>query len=166
MRYIKSNQCIWISTNNLQCLTSPHLSVGHSRAKLTLWPCNWTFKRYHVIYVKCEYFKNQKKSNVMKYTYTKFCREINCDCAASLRKYNEIYLLIKNTKSFLWREQERLSYVEDAWFLKVNAAQHSLFSRLDLPRCLFPACFSPKFCMQFSSLPFVSPAPSILSYFT
>ena len=33
---------------------------------------------------------------------------------------NEIYLLIKYTKSVLWREAKRLSYIEDARCLKVN----------------------------------------------
>ena len=54
---------------------------------LTLWPWNWTFKYLHIIYVKCEYFTNQK-SNVMK--YTTFCRGINWDCVAGLKKFNEI----------------------------------------------------------------------------
>ena len=36
------------------------------------------------------------------------------------QKYNEIYLLIKYIKSVLWRVEERLSYTEDAWCLKVN----------------------------------------------
>jgi len=35
--------------------------------------------------------------------------------------YNEIYLLIKYVKSFLWRGLECLSYIEDAWCLKVNS---------------------------------------------
>jgi len=33
---------------------------------------------------------------------------------------NEIYLLIKNIKSVLWRVAKRLSYIQDAWCLKVN----------------------------------------------
>jgi len=33
---------------------------------------------------------------------------------------NEIYMFIKYIKSFLWREPERLSYIEDAWCLKVK----------------------------------------------
>ena len=33
---------------------------------------------------------------------------------------NEIYLLIKYTKSVLWRVAKRLSYTEDARRLKVN----------------------------------------------
>ena len=28
---------------------------------LTIWPWKWTFKQYHIIYVKCDYFTNQKK---------------------------------------------------------------------------------------------------------
>ena len=36
---------------------------------------------------------------------------------------NEIYLLIKYTKSVLWRVAKRLSYIEDAWCLKVNGVQ-------------------------------------------
>ena len=34
---------------------------------------------------------------------------------------NEIYLLIKYIKSFLWRVAKLLSYVEDSRCLKVNA---------------------------------------------
>jgi len=34
---------------------------------------------------------------------------------------NEIYLLIKYTKSILWRVVKRLSYIEEARCLKVNA---------------------------------------------
>jgi len=33
---------------------------------------------------------------------------------------NEIYLLIKYIKSVLWREAKRLSYIEDARYLKVT----------------------------------------------
>ena len=33
---------------------------------------------------------------------------------------NEIYLLIKYIKSLLWRATKLLSYMEDAWCLKVN----------------------------------------------
>ena len=33
---------------------------------------------------------------------------------------NEIYLLIKYIKSVLWRVAKRLSYIEDAQYLKVN----------------------------------------------
>ena len=41
---------------------------------LILWSWKWTFKQQHLIYVKREYFTNQKV-NVMK--YTTFCRGIN-----------------------------------------------------------------------------------------
>jgi len=34
---------------------------------------------------------------------------------------NEIYLLIKYIKSVLWRIEKRLSYIEDAPYLKVNS---------------------------------------------
>jgi len=37
-----------------------------------------------------------KKGSIMK--YSTFCRGINWDCAACLKKYNEIYLLIKYIK--------------------------------------------------------------------
>ena len=53
-------------------------------ATLTLWPWKWTFEQQHILCVKCEYFTNQKKDNVMK--YTTFCRGINWDCLASLKK--------------------------------------------------------------------------------
>ena len=33
---------------------------------------------------------------------------------------NEMYLLIKYIKSVLWRVAKRLSYIGDAWFLKVK----------------------------------------------
>ena len=39
---------------------------------------------------------------------------------------NEIYLLIKYIKSVLWRVAKCLSYIEDAWCLKVNVS--SLYS--------------------------------------
>ena len=35
---------------------------------------------------------------------------------------NEIYLLIKYIKSVLWRVAKRLSYIEDARYLKVKAS--------------------------------------------
>jgi len=38
---------------------------------------------------------------------------------------NEIYLLITYTKSVLQREAKRLSYTEDAWFLKVNVQEEA-----------------------------------------
>jgi len=53
--------------------------------------------------------------------YMAFCRGLNWDCTASLKKYNEIYLLIKYIKCVLWRVAERLSHIEDAWCLKVRA---------------------------------------------
>jgi len=110
------------STAPLRALTFP-ATDGHSslptafcRHLLTLWP----------------YILRTKKGNVTK--YRTFCREINCDCAVSLKKiYNEIYLLIKCTKSFLWREQERLSYVEDAWCLKVNLHLPHIFEPSQSP---------------------------------
>ena len=40
---------------------------------------------------------------------------------------NEIYLLIKYIKSFLWRVAKRLSYVQDARCLKVKQTAVSLF---------------------------------------
>ena len=58
--------------------------------------------------------------------YTTFCRGINSDCAASLKIYDEIYLLIKYTKSVLWRVVERLSYIQDAWCLKVKKASKEI----------------------------------------
>jgi len=52
--------------------------------------------------------------------YMKLCRGINWNCSASYKKCNEINLLIKYTKSFLWRVVERLFYIQDAWRLKVK----------------------------------------------
>ena len=39
---------------------------------------------------------------------------------------NEIYLLIKYIKSVLWRGAKRLSYIEDAWCLKVKYTEYKL----------------------------------------
>ena len=47
----------------------------------------------------------------------------------SQKKYNEIYLLIKYIKSVLWTVAERLSYVEDAWWLKVKSLLHVSITR-------------------------------------
>ena len=43
-------------------------------------------------------------------------------CTVKLISDNEIYLLIKYIKSVLWRVAKRLSYIEDAWCLKVNVS--------------------------------------------
>jgi len=40
---------------------------------------------------------------------------------------NEIYLLIKYTKSVLWRATKCLSYIQDAWCLKVKVMNFDLF---------------------------------------
>jgi len=40
---------------------------------------------------------------------------------------NEIYLLIKYIKSVLWRVAIRLSYIENAWCLKVNRFQYTYY---------------------------------------
>jgi hypothetical protein len=52
--------------------------------------------------------------------YTTFCTGIDSDTSASLKKYNEINLLTKYTKSILWRVAERLPCIQDAWCLKVK----------------------------------------------
>jgi hypothetical protein len=64
------------------------MSTARSRygMLLTLWTWSWTFKFQHNIYVKCEYFMNQKKIRIMK--CMEFCGGINGDCTASLKKYN------------------------------------------------------------------------------
>ena len=41
-------------------------------------------------------------------------------CTVKQISDNEIYLLIKYTKNLLWRAAKRLSYIEDAWCLKVK----------------------------------------------
>ena len=46
-------------------------------------------------------------------------------CTVKQISVNEIYLLIKYTKSVLWRVVKRLSYTEDARCLKVNRASVS-----------------------------------------
>jgi len=51
---------------------------------LTFWPCSWTFKFQHTIYVKCEYFMNLKKGNILK--YTTFCTGISGDGASKSKK--------------------------------------------------------------------------------
>ena len=65
-----------------------------------------------------------KIGNLMK--YTTFCRGIYWYSATSLKKYNEIHLLIKYIKSVLWRVAERLSYIQDAWCLKVKYSEKVL----------------------------------------
>jgi hypothetical protein len=65
--------------------------------------------------------------------YRIFCRGINGDCAAYLKKYNEKYLLVKYIKSILWRVAERLSYIEDAWCLEVNEAKNYTRYYISLP---------------------------------
>ena len=44
-------------------------------------------------------------------------------CAVKQISDNEIYLLIKNIKSVLWRVAKRLSYIQDARCLKVNKGE-------------------------------------------
>jgi len=44
-------------------------------ASFNPFPWSWTFNIEHIIYVNYEYFSNQKKGNVMK--YTTFCTGIN-----------------------------------------------------------------------------------------
>jgi len=43
---------------------------------------------------------------------------------------NEIYLLIKYTKSVLWRVAKHLSYIEDAWCLKAKKYEIFICSML------------------------------------
>ena len=45
-------------------------------------------------------------------------------CTVKQISDNEIYLLIKYIKSFLWRVAKRLSYIEDARCLKVKDRQY------------------------------------------
>jgi len=47
-------------------------------------------------------------------------------CTVKQISDNEIYLLIKYTKSFLWRAAKHLSYTEDTWCLKVNNNQNTV----------------------------------------
>ena len=46
-------------------------------------------------------------------------------CTVKQMSDNEIYLLIKYIKSVLWRAAKRLSYIQDARFLKVKAQNKS-----------------------------------------
>ena len=46
-------------------------------------------------------------------------------CTVKQISNNEIYLFIKYTKNVLWRVAKRLSYIEDARCLKVNALLHT-----------------------------------------
>jgi len=48
---------------------------------------------------------------------------------------NEIFLLIKYTKSVLWRVVKRLSYIEDARCLKVKIQLPQMKSRVCLSVC-------------------------------
>ena len=68
-------------------------------------------------------------------------------CTVKQISDNEIYLLIKYIKSFFWRVAKRLSYVQDARFLKVKLGKYrllpyfalwSVFFRCFLRLC--PAC--------------------------
>ena len=47
---------------------------------------------------------------------------LNQRCTVKQISDNEIYLLIKYIKSVLWRVAKRLSYIEDARYLKVNTS--------------------------------------------
>jgi len=64
---------------------------------------------------------NLKKGNIVK--YTTFCRGINGDGASKSKKSFNI-LLTKYKRSVLWREAVRLSYISDAWCLKVSPFKH------------------------------------------
>jgi len=45
-------------------------------------------------------------------------------CPVKQVSENKIYLLIKYIKRVLWRAAKSLSYIEDAWCLKVNNTKH------------------------------------------
>ena len=47
-------------------------------------------------------------------------------CTVKQISDNEIYLLIKYIKSVLWRVVKRLSYIEDAWCLKVKLETYTV----------------------------------------
>jgi hypothetical protein len=49
---------------------------------------------------------------------------------------NEIYLMIKYIKSVLWRVAKRLSYIEDARYLKVKTEHDILDVCLSVHRCI------------------------------
>ena len=44
-------------------------------------------------------------------------------CTEKQMSNNEVYLLIKYIKNVLWKVAKRLSYIEDAWCLKVNKSR-------------------------------------------
>jgi hypothetical protein len=52
----------------------------HLAPRLTLWQLGWTFKFYHILNVKCEYFILKK---IIKTTAV--CAEKKGDCATSLK---------------------------------------------------------------------------------
>ena len=55
-------------------------------------------------------------------------------CTVKQISDNEIYLLIKYTKSVLWRRGERLSYIQDARCLKVNLNNNILYPSTGVPQ--------------------------------
>jgi len=63
-----------------------------------------------------------QEGNIRK--YTTFCGGINEDCQRKSKKNNKMYLLTNYIKSVLWGAAIRLSYIQDAWCLKVNQCTH------------------------------------------
>ena len=71
-------------------------------------------------------------------------------CTVKQISNNEIYLLIKYIKTVLWRVAKRLSYIEDAWWLKVKGLDHGATAQKDVKKtidatpfkhmCLFQEC--------------------------
>jgi len=56
-----------------------------------------------------------------------FCGGINEDGERNSKKNNSIHLLTKYIKRILWGVGARLSYIWDAWCLKVNLLAPELF---------------------------------------
>ena len=52
-------------------------------------------------------------------------------CTVKQMSDNEMYLLIKYIKSVLWTVAKRLSYIQDAWCLKVN----NILCNITTPTC-------------------------------
>ena len=80
-------------------------------------------------------------------------------CTVKQISDNEIYLLIKYTKSVLWRVAKCLSYIEEARCLKVNV---TLKSTVTFPSGLFPSGFPTKPLCSFLLSPIHATYPHIL----
>ena len=75
-------------------------------------------------------FYEPKRHNIKK--YLTFCGGINVDGVRNYKQNHYIYLLTKYIKRIPWRIAVRLSYVQDAWYPKVNVSFQAGASTLNL----------------------------------